>query len=306
MLSIMRTSFLTIAAIVVFTFFVSLQSCRDNNRVRIEPDGRIQSELRNGNSVNERSARIDRAEMATPRVTRVSSSECVTCNGLVKYERYLGVDYDASTVLDFEGENFTDRWKNVNVKDQNGRDISTYGLVTVVSWTNKLIRLRVGSTTNAVPMVLRVTFTNVDGVPFTYLIQVVPTVSGRVYESSSWFTNRRRVEMRLSAQPRRQDFASTGLINNYYYPVVGDIWLFANGTQQSVIESVTRRVTNSRLEEKYEVLTTEYVNGNRSSVSREIVYRNGGTPNSRFLVTDRNKAYDSANRKLQPAERFFR
>jgi hypothetical protein len=306
MLSIMRTSFLTIAAIVVFTCFVSLQSCKENSNLRVEPDGSVQTELRNENFDSNRSFRNERVELATPKVTRVVSTECTTCNGTVKYERYLGVDYDASTVLNFEGENFTDRWRNVSLKDQNGRDVVSYGLVTVVSWTNTLIRLRVGSTVNAVPMVLRVTFTNGDGASFVHLVQVVPTVAGRVYESSSWYTNRRRVEMKLSTQPRRQDFASTGLINNYYYPVVGDVWLFVNGTQQSIIESVTRRSTSSRLEERYEVLTSEYVNGNRSSVSREIVYRSGGTPNSRFLVTDRKNAYDSANRRLQPADRFYR
>ena len=225
------------------------------------------------------------------------------------------VDYVRNQII-IEGANFgTAIGKAIMITPTAGTQ-SSYQF-SFISWANGQIILGAVSTVSAVPLSFRMTVTIADGQTVSTTFTAIPIINSRYYQSSTWFVNKRRLELGLTVQPRGYVF--TGPLGNDYAPTRGDSWLHSTANH-SVVTGVSTRVqliSQDRAGKTerimYSVTNEEMINGRVTTSSRDIEYRrvttnftNAPARVTNTLVTPPGTAFRSASSSIPAATRFYR
>jgi hypothetical protein len=262
----------------------------------------------------EGNAKIETSSANAPSVTKVvSKAICDNCNSTASILIPWAMQESELTI---EGLNFGTSGK-ISISDSKNNPQNSYGFA-LISWANNQIRLRAGGGLNAIPMDLKFVITTSDSRVATTIISVSPVISSKIFGTSLYSINKRRIEMKFQPLPSGL-YPPSRILDANWIPAVGDVWLFPSIVQQSIVVSVSSRtipVSSNRAgnvdDISYEVGTAEWNNNQEQNSSRQIVIRrtttiftNGKKEFSFALRTPVASAFNSVE-KGRVASKYYR
>ncbi len=220
--------------------------------------------------------------------------------------------------LVIDGSNFGATSGKIALTDPNGRSVSSYSL-RLKSWSNTQIRVFIGAAVSALPSDLTLTITTATNATVRQNIPVIPVIRGKVFGTSPYYVNQRRIQLNLQPLPLGLSTNPSGSLNANYVPTRGDAWLLSKSAL-SVVTAVSgpqitlssKSVAGSVERVVYQVSVSELSNGKETTLSREIAIKRTTTISTNAprrvtneLITTSANAFATATRGVA-ADAYYR
>lgn len=220
--------------------------------------------------------------------------------------------------LVIDGSNFGATSGKITLTDLNGRTVSSYSL-RLKSWSNTQIRVFIGAAVSALPTDLTLTITTATNTTVRQNISVIPVIRGKVFGTSPYYVNQRRIQLNLQPLPLGLSTNPSGSLNANYVPTRGDAWLLSKSARSVVtavsgpqVTLISKNVAGSVERVVYQVSVSELLNGKETTLSREIaikrtttIFTNAPRRVTNELITTSTNAFATATRGVA-ADAYYR